>query len=753
MSFYLTGNPVPSASMPDVHDNAQNLDFALNEITSTFWTDRLGRRRMSWFGIESAFTMKLTDFESRFDSRLAEQESVFAESLVDKENRFQQFLGDSGYVFLGDYEDGPFQFSARNQYIRFQNQFYRLNKSTDTGFTTTGTDETSFANDVTHLVLMDGDTLRQNLGSGDGDPIVAPEKVRAALGGTVSEAIRYVSVDGFEPDLTGTTDSTLSVLKAAAVAKTLADSAYVTGDTKYYVVRFGFGAYMLGDVPLYTGITYEGQDNGSFIIPKPGAKFCLTTTGTEPYATSSSKRLYNGTIKNLRIGCAFRETVFPVPAGVGGINIEYASYIKIENVEMRMLNGPGLDLKEVWDSDINIRMMKVGNITDPANPVPALRINMGSGTDGSNALRFWGLHIEECPKSMQIEPGSRHIFFNSPKIEGGTITSTIVGAAGLSFSGAEFTWARNDIPQFSITRTDSYESFGVVFDTPQFNSGGLAPRGWYIHHEGNSGHLLISNPIGKFVKTMVSGNSWISRGGVAYACGPDFMKGTWSCTVDGLVARAIMKTSTAGSAVTDGTGDFIVLSGGDNVVRNCKLHSAGAIDDGLAFINILGCNNDVACNDNSFSGSRQYGIRGSITSYKVRNNSLVDSGTLAATMSAAAVRYSLTNPGANGMGSGGFKSANVTISAGAAGSLDIISGATTLLIRASSALGFAAAKIFVDANFSTVALEQSLGGIFATGAGTPGDGKVYITKSGSNLILTNYNSAATFYVMALSAVI
>lgn len=722
--------PVPSTDIRNAVFAGAKLD---EEVTGTgeFYTDRLGVKRLTNTGRNNQFNA-------------AQQ---------DRANQFQQFLLSSGYVFLGDYEDGPFQFSARNQYIRYNNQYYRLNSATDIGFITTGTTAASFVNDVTHFVLMDGDTLRQNLGSGEGDPIVAPEKVRAALGGTVSEAIRYVSVDGFEPDLTGTTDSTLSVLKAAAVAKTLADSAYVTGDTKYYVVRFGFGAYMLGDVPLYTGITYEGQDNGSFIIPKPGAKFCLTTTGTEPYATSSSKRLYNGTIKNLRIGCAFRETVFPVPAGVGGINIEYASYIKIENVEMRMLNGPGLELKEVWDSDINIRMMKVGNITDPANPVPALRINMGSGTDGSNALRFWGLHIEECPKSMQIEPGSRHIFFNSPKIEGGTITSTIVGAAGLSFSGAEFTWARNDIPQFSITRTDSYESFGVVFDTPQFNSGGLAPRGWYIHHEGNSGHLLISNPIGKFVKTMVSGNSWISSGGVAYACGPDFMKGTWSCTVDGLVARAIMKTSTAGSAVTDGAGDFIVLSGGDNVVRNCKLHSAGAIDDGLAFINILGCNNDVACNDNSFSGARQYGIRGSITSYKVRNNSLVDSGTLAATLSAAAARYSLTNPGSNGLGSGGFKSANVTISAGAAGSLDIISGATTLLIRASSALGFAAAKIFVDANFSTVALEQSLGGIFATGAGTPGDGKVYITKSGSNLILTNYNSAATFYVMALSAVI
>ena len=221
MSFYLTGNPVPSASMPDVHDNAQNLDFALNEITSTFWTDRLGRRRMSWFGIESAFTMKLTDFESRFDSRLAEQESVFAESLVDKENRFQQFLGDSGYVFLGDYEDGPFQFSARNQYIRFQNQFYRLNKSTYTGFTTTGTDETSFANDVTHLVLMDGDTLRQNLGSseeGQGAWLIAYLAGDSAVARTVAARLRdFVSLHDYWSPTDGT-DYAPALNKALSVS-------------------------------------------------------------------------------------------------------------------------------------------------------------------------------------------------------------------------------------------------------------------------------------------------------------------------------------------------------------------------------------------------------------------------------------------------------------------------------------------------------------------------------------------------------
>ncbi|HHS9494980.1 TPA: hypothetical protein ACTW0G_001344 [Raoultella planticola] len=172
MPFYLTGNPVPSASVLDIRDNSQNLDLALNDITSSFWSDRLGRSRMSWFGLESAFTVKLSDFESRFSTQIVEQETTFDASQADKENRFQAFLDSSGYVFLGDYEDGPFQFSARNQYIRYNNQYYRLNAATDVGFITTGTTATSFANDVTHFVLMDGDTLRQNLAANDGLKLV-----------------------------------------------------------------------------------------------------------------------------------------------------------------------------------------------------------------------------------------------------------------------------------------------------------------------------------------------------------------------------------------------------------------------------------------------------------------------------------------------------------------------------------------------------------------------------------------------------
>ncbi|MEC5523678.1 hypothetical protein [Klebsiella pneumoniae] len=141
-----------------------SIDFELAAKEAEFESQMQGQR--------TAFEVSQQDKESDFLSSQSQREADFVESQTDRENRFQTFLDSSGYVFLGDYENGPFQFSARNQYIRYDNQYYRLNATTDVGFTTTGTDATSFANDVTHFVLMDGDTLRQNLGSGDGAKLV-----------------------------------------------------------------------------------------------------------------------------------------------------------------------------------------------------------------------------------------------------------------------------------------------------------------------------------------------------------------------------------------------------------------------------------------------------------------------------------------------------------------------------------------------------------------------------------------------------
>ena len=184
---YNTGNPRPSNSMKDLNDNALVYDDFLNGDADEV-IDRLGK---------SMPTIRKTirDANDKFHSQITLQDSLFLNSQIDKENRFTSFLDSSGYVFLGEYQNGPFQFSARNQYIRYNNQYYRLNAATDVGFTTTGTDATSFANDVTHFVLMDGDTLRQNLGSSEEG--MGGSLVRLTSGGTVQQAIKWVTPEMF----------------------------------------------------------------------------------------------------------------------------------------------------------------------------------------------------------------------------------------------------------------------------------------------------------------------------------------------------------------------------------------------------------------------------------------------------------------------------------------------------------------------------------------------------------------------------
>lgn len=158
-----TNKPIPSEDPRDLKFNAGKIDEEVNG-SADYYTDRFSVQRLTNTGRNNLFQNAQT-----------QRESDFVASQADKEARFQQFLLSSGYQFLGDYENGPFQFSARNQYIRYDNQYYRLNAATGVGFTTTGIDATSFANDVTHFILMDGDTLRQNLASSEdglGDSLV-----------------------------------------------------------------------------------------------------------------------------------------------------------------------------------------------------------------------------------------------------------------------------------------------------------------------------------------------------------------------------------------------------------------------------------------------------------------------------------------------------------------------------------------------------------------------------------------------------
>ncbi|HBR5185230.1 TPA: hypothetical protein L9Y12_004793, partial [Klebsiella pneumoniae] len=168
MSTYKTGNPLGSAAVKDLFDNAENLDFALNSLTALIWTDRLGKVRPSFFGMETSFLSQMSSQESRFTSQLADQDT-----------RFNTFIASSGYDIIGDYtvgtipEGNPLTITEYNQLIRYNNELYKLTAATDIPFTASGkTDETWTATDSAHFVSVGDAALRQNLGSSDGAKLV-----------------------------------------------------------------------------------------------------------------------------------------------------------------------------------------------------------------------------------------------------------------------------------------------------------------------------------------------------------------------------------------------------------------------------------------------------------------------------------------------------------------------------------------------------------------------------------------------------
>ncbi|MGE2346604.1 hypothetical protein [Enterobacter asburiae] len=62
MTTYNTGNPLGSAAAKDLFDNAQNFDFAINDITQAIWQDRFGRGRHTWYGLEQMATEAIAAF-------------------------------------------------------------------------------------------------------------------------------------------------------------------------------------------------------------------------------------------------------------------------------------------------------------------------------------------------------------------------------------------------------------------------------------------------------------------------------------------------------------------------------------------------------------------------------------------------------------------------------------------------------------------------------------------------------------------
>ena len=138
-----TNKPIPSEDPRDLKFNAGKIDEEVNG-SADYYTDRFGVQRLT-----------NTGRSNQFDS-----------AQLDRANRFEQFLLSSGYVFLGDYEDGPYTITALNQVIRHQSELWRLNALTTPPFTTTGTDSTTWVADSSHFVSVGDAALRQELATG-----------------------------------------------------------------------------------------------------------------------------------------------------------------------------------------------------------------------------------------------------------------------------------------------------------------------------------------------------------------------------------------------------------------------------------------------------------------------------------------------------------------------------------------------------------------------------------------------------------
>lgn len=147
---YNTGNPVPSKDPRDLVDNAENLDRAVNGDEPT-WTDRLGRERKSWAGIEQDFS---------------------------------DFLSSSGFepVHLV-YQDGvELTVDRPTQLIDYNGSVYRVKMPSDFPVSLSGT----WATDSALLVDIGDQSLRQELASPSGAAMVGWE--RQTLGDAIKTA-------------------------------------------------------------------------------------------------------------------------------------------------------------------------------------------------------------------------------------------------------------------------------------------------------------------------------------------------------------------------------------------------------------------------------------------------------------------------------------------------------------------------------------------------------------------------------------
>ncbi|WP_156785765.1 hypothetical protein [Stenotrophomonas sp. LM091] len=205
MTTFHTGNPVPSNSIKDLFDNAENLDFAVNDQLREEWLDRLGRRRVTLLGVERAFQRVVDRTEGTAATAVAgiraeaaqvvgaarvEASGLLAEISAELESarlQSEAILAAMGYLVPVAYVEGLLVDSARMT-VEHEGAVYAPLPSS-LPFTAEQDFDTSkwrliqgvAASDVTSIVTDSGLVLNI-MPSASGDAVTDTRRLQAALG-------------------------------------------------------------------------------------------------------------------------------------------------------------------------------------------------------------------------------------------------------------------------------------------------------------------------------------------------------------------------------------------------------------------------------------------------------------------------------------------------------------------------------------------------------------------------------------------
>ncbi|MEQ0239321.1 hypothetical protein ABLV46_12605 [Klebsiella sp. GB_Kp060] len=739
MSTYKTKNPLGSAAVKDLYDNAENVDKFVNDRTKEELEDRLGVLRKTWHGMEMIFSRFIDYITGRGEQAVAaigwQELGNWAVGLVVDNRQQIVYYNGSWYKYLGELEHVIAGDSPEN----------------DGGVW-------SAANPTGKWSNIGDAALRSNLGSNE---LPGTGIVSLKYSGTVADALVDIYVDALGDFKNMQDGCTEAILAAVAYWGGRTDSAYVQGQKKYGRIHFPNGTYALEDLPFIAGWDYE-LEPFTLIVPHRNAKFAFTTVGTKGVVPGDPtwQRLMYSQISGGVIGDYWKETG-NVPVGAGGINLLNGSYVRLRNIAIRHIRGIAIYGGELFDSPFeNVSVMYCGN-ADPNNYAPCVLFDNAGGHDATNACKFDRLHLE-ANHTGGIWNKCRHMIFNSMKVERDEGTHVLAGCLGMTFMAPGLTFNRNDIPQFLIkdfakddtTGQAASDSRGVIFEAPSCISSS-AGNGWYFWHTSNAAPMEISNLFGNGTGLIFKGKNATIHGGTTYDCGPVLVDAEKDVSVYLVKWRAIKKT-----AVGDGTDDAIILRGANCKVVSCDftgqpVDSASLAIPNGAFINTTATADSVVV-DNTVGGYRQYGIRAALNQ-KVRDNKInTDNNHITSLTNQTRTNSTLVNKNTTGFGLGSAdgEATGLTIAAGATLSYEKVMGASLFWLRFIVNGTAAAGLIFADSSLPGIGVVDNRNpALLSFAAGVAGDGLIHVTKplSGGAITITNYTAyPVTFIPMIIS---